>query len=269
MNSFWRWCRRGILLLVTRNDAQRVGLRPEPTPQRRSTLHVDGLPVEVVRKRMKNLRLTIVPPAGHVRVSCPLRVGDAAVRAFVTEKRAWIHEKQRLCIERARLRQPALVDGAVVHVWGERRVLCLEPIVGRGRVELEGERALRMCVPPDAAVDERQALLDRWYRQALGHVVPVLIAQWEPVVGRRVAEWRVRKMRTRWGSCNPRAARIWLGLELATRSPECLEYVLVHEMAHLLEPSHNARFYYLMDRFMPDWKVRRKALEAPVWVNLD
>ena len=148
-------------------------------------------------------------------------------------------------------------------MWGESRRLRFATAGGRERVEASRPGELVLCVRPESSAEERGNLLDGFYRTELKARIPALIARWEPLVGRRVREWGVKKMRTRWGSCNPRAGRIWLSLELAKLPPECLEYVVVHEMAHLIEANHSKRFYALMDRFLPDWRERKRVLEAP------
>ena len=237
-----------------------------PASSRRSRegrqTQIDGLPVEIVRKPITRLRLAILPPDGRIRVSVPHGVPEAVVRAFVTEHRDWIVEKRGVVVARARLRTPEMVEGATHHVWGERRILRVRERPGRPSVVADDAGGLVLCVAPGTSPEGRRAALERWQRAELEAAIPALIARWEPVVGRQVAEWRIRKMRTRWGSCNPRARRIWLSLELASRPPECLEYVLVHEMVHLLEASHDARFYRLMDGFMPDWRRHRATLNA-------
>lgn len=231
--------------------------------------HIDGLAVEIVRKPIKRLRLVVLPPDGRVRVSVPRRTPDAVVRAFVAEHRDWIVAKRRVVVHRARLRTPEMTDGAEHRVWGERRILRVHEQPGRASVATDDAGGLILHVVPGTSPEQRRAVLERWQRAELAAAVPGLIERWEPVIGHRVAEWRIRKMRTRWGSCNPRARRIWLSLELATRAPECLEYVLVHEMVHLLEASHDARFYRLMDGFMPGWRRHRAKLDPAGAFDVD
>lgn len=228
---------------------------------KRQMIEISGLEMEVVRKAVKHMRVTVYPPGGSVRVSVPLHVGDRAVREAVTRKLGWIREKRQLVIDRARDRECELVTGASHWVWGRRCRLTVEETAGSTGVTVEESDHLVMQVRPGTSEDRRRAILDDWYRASLKSRVPALIERWEPVIGESIAEWNVKKMKTRWGSCNPRARRIWLGLELAKRSPVCTEYVLVHEMVHLIEASHSRRFYDLMDRFMPDWKAHRSELK--------
>jgi predicted metal-dependent hydrolase len=136
---------------------------------------------------------------------------------------------------------------------------------GPNRVSINGNSELRMQVRPGADRDKRESVLTEWYRRQLKALIPDLIAEWQPVLGVEVADWGVKKMKTKWGSCNTRDRRVWLNLELAKKPPRCLEYVLVHELAHLLESHHNGRFKALMDQFMPRWRLHRDELnQAPL-----
>lgn len=230
-------------------------------------LDVAGVQVEIVRKDVKHLRLAVLAPDGRVRASVPRRMREADVRAFVEAKRGWIHDKQRVCIEHAQVRNPEPIPGATLWVWGQPRTLRIDwiaPGAPRGSVpsvRLEDPGVIVLRIAPSATVHERRSLLDAWSREALEAIVPALLSEWERMLGVRVAGWTVRRMKTRWGSCSPHRGTIRLGLELATRPIACAEYVLVHEMVHLLEPSHGPRFYRLMDRFLPDWRERRDTLE--------
>lgn len=229
---------------------------------RSTTLHVDGIDVTVVRKRIKHTYLSVSRVNGAVRVSAPLRADDRAVRELVASKLAWIRRKRHESEQRPRLPPPRFQSGESHPVWGRTLELVVREERGRPDVRRDGDGRLALRVPPEAPLEARSGLLDAWYRAELASRVPTLVAKWEPVVGETVAEWRIKKMKTRWGSCNHVARRIWLSLELAKKPPACLEYVLVHEMAHLIEPNHSKRFYAVMDRLMPDWKTHRDVLDG-------
>lgn len=215
--------------------------------------------VAVVYKDIRNLRIGVHPPDGRVRVSAPLHLDDESVRQALVERLPWI-TRHRDRLRAAGRRCPSdLVDGETHYVWGRRLELCLIESSGRPRIDLAGDR-LMMQVAPRTSVEQRRALLDRWYRRQLRGAVPDAIARWEPVMGVSVTRWTIRRMRTRWGSCNPTTGHVTLNLELARRHPESLEYVVVHELAHLLERGHGAAFTRLMDGFLPDWRVRRDRL---------
>ena len=231
----------------------------------RHSIEVRGITVEVVRKPIKHLHLGVYPPGGRVRVAAPLRIDDEAVRLAVITRLAWIRKRQEAFLDQARQSQREMVTGESHYIWGERHRLQVIEAAGRPHVWLERNHRLAVRVRPGTPAHTRRELLDRWYRSALKDAIPPLIAKWEPVVGERVVAWGVKRMKTKWGSCNPEARRIWLNLELAKKPPACLEYVLVHEMAHLLERRHNDRFRALMDGFLPGWRLQRDELNrAPL-----
>jgi len=219
----------------------------------------DGIAIEVVRKRIKHLRLTVSPPDGRVRISVPHHVDDEAVRATVGMRLGWIRRHQ---VRLAGVEAPAplrIVTGERHRVDGEPYELRVIEHWSAPSVEIHGQ-ILELRVRPGSDRVRRMAVLESWHRERLRGHVTELVAAWEPRIGVSVGEVGIRKMTTRWGSCNVRAGRIWLNLELARRSPGCLEYVVVHEMVHLLERRHDARFYGFMDRFMPDWRRWRDEL---------
>jgi len=223
-------------------------------------LSVSGMDVTVVRKKIKNLHLAVYPPNGRVRIAVPLHVDDEAVRLAVISKLGWIRKKQKVFAEQFRQSRREMVSGESVYFKGQRFRLRVIERQGKPEVLLRKKTVLELFVPAEAFREKREQVLSDWYRAELKAVLPDLIANWEPVLGVDVAEWGVKKMRTRWGSCNPRAGRVWLNLELIKKPPQCLEYVLVHEMVHLLEPSHNDRFKQLMDQFYPSWRSCRDEL---------
>ena len=225
---------------------------------------MSGMPVEVVRKDIKNLHLAVYPPNGRVRVAVPLRLDDEAVRLAVVSRLGWIRRRQAGFEQQDRQSEREMVSGESHYVQGRRYRLDVIECSGRTSVRL-GNNKLDLRVPPGTSRQNREAALHRWYRQLLRDQIPELTAKWESVIGVNIADWGIRKMKTRWGTCNIAARRIWLNLELAKKSPSCLEYILVHEMVHLLERHHNDRFRECMDRFMPQWRLHREELKrAPL-----
>ncbi len=224
-----------------------------------SFVEVDGIAVEVLRKEIKNLHLSVRPPDGQVRVSAPRYVDDDAVRLALVSRLAWIRKKQRMFQESQRQPEREMVTGESHYFRGRRYRLEVEERDGPARITVGGER-LRMSVRPGTDREGRERTLNAWYRQHVKDEIPALVGKWEPVMGVSVAEWGVKKMKTRWGSCNLQDRRVWLNLELAKKPTYCLEYVLVHEMVHLLERLHNERFKALMDQFMPQWRLYRDEL---------
>ena len=225
-------------------------------------IEIRGIPVEIVRKDIKNLHLGVYPPEGRVRVAAPLRVDDDAVRMAVIARLAWIRRKQAEFEGQDRQSRREYVTGESHYFEGRRYRLDVVESEGRPGIRLRGNAWIEMRVRAATSRDAREALLYRWYRDRLLARIPELVAKWEPRVGVTVAEWRIRRMKTRWGTCNPEAGRIWLNSELAKKPVSCLEYVVVHEMVHLIERGHNERFQRLLDRLMPMWRTRQDQLNA-------
>ncbi len=225
-----------------------------------SEIIVGGLAIEVVRKNIKNLHLGVYPPEGRVRVAVPLRLDDEAVRLAVISRLGWIHRKQVEFEEQERQSEREMITGESHYVKGRRYRLDIIEHDGPATVRITNNRTLELRVRPGMDREKREALLHRWYRRQLREQIPVLIAKWEPLLGVEVAAWGIKKMKTRWGTCNISARRIWLNLELAKKPNACLEYIVVHEMVHLLERRHNERFREYMDRFMPQWRLFRDEL---------
>ncbi|HEX7476643.1 MAG TPA: SprT family zinc-dependent metalloprotease [Polyangiales bacterium] len=226
------------------------------------TLSISGLRVAVVRKRIKNLHLGVYPPDGRVRVAAPLAVSDAAVRVAVIGKLRWI-KRQRATFERqARESQREMVSGESHYYRGRRYRLRVVETDGQPRVELRGQRTLVLHSRPGWSAADRERLLHRWYRERLRDVASRLIARWQSRLGVEVRDWGIKRMKTKWGSCNANAGRIWLNAELIKKAPACLEYVVVHELVHLAASRHDERFLGLMDLHLPTWSRRRTELNA-------
>jgi len=223
---------------------------------------VGGLPVQIVRKPIKNLHLGVYPPNGRVRVAAPLAVSDHAVRLAVIGKLGWIKRQRARFENQPRQSRREIVSGETHYFLGRPYRLRVTRHLGRGSLVLWTKSAIELWVQPGSDVNDRDLILQRWYRERLRELVPPLLAKWEPVLGVRAADWRIKKMKTRWGSCSAKARRIWLNLELAKKPALCLEYLLVHELVHLIERRHNDRFTCLMDKHLPLWRQRRRELNA-------
>lgn len=222
-------------------------------------IQLGEITVEVVQKDIKNLHLSVHPPDGRVRISAPRRLALEAVREFAVSKLGWIQKQQEKIQAQAHEKQRSMVDQASRFVWGER---CLLTVIESNQLPLVELRQNQLLVRlrPGTNAAKQEAILEAWYRQQLKEALPPLIARWEARMGVQVRRFYVRRMKTRWGSCNPRQRSVRFNTELAKKAPECLEYLVVHELAHLLEPSHNARFKALMDRFMPGWRLFKEEL---------
>lgn len=216
----------------------------------------------MVRKPIKNLHLGVYPPHGRVRVAAPLRVSDDAVRLAVVGKLGWI-KRQRARFE-AQPRQSAreMVSGESHYFLGRRYRLQVIYADCASEVRLRGQRKMEIRVRPGTTIEQRERVLNRWHRQQLRALVPSLLAKWQPVLGVEAAEWGIKRMKTKWGTCNAQVRRIWLNSELAKKPAQCLEYIVVHELVHLLERHHGERFVALMNQHMPNWKRYRGELNA-------
>ena len=239
-----------------------MSIKPGTETAHRIVVH--HLAVDVVRKSIKNLHLGVYPPEGRVRVAAPLAVSDEAVRRAVIGKLGWIRRQQANFLAQPRQGEREMVDGESHYFLGQRYRLRIILCEGTPKVVLNNCR-LELHVRPDLPAEERRRVLQEWYRSRLKELVPPLLEKWLPILGVEPAGWGIRKMKTKWGSCNTEARRIWLNLELAKKPVQCVEYILVHELTHLWERQHNDRFRLLMDQAMPLWRLRRDELnQAPL-----
>lgn len=227
-------------------------------------LTIRGLEVDVVYKDIKNLHIGVYPPVGRVRVAAPERLDDEHVRLAVIQRLPWI-KKQRAQLQAAnRQSEREMVNGESHFIWGTRYRLKVIERPGRAHLEVEGPRLL-LYIAAETTAETRRAVLDRWYRDQLRSALAEVVADWEQRLGLTVPKWSIRRMKTKWGSCNRETRHIWFNVELAKKHPDCLEYIVVHEMAHYFERGHGERFTKLMDGYMPDWRGRRNDLNrAPL-----
>ena len=223
---------------------------------------VSGVDIHVVRKAIKNLHLGVYPPAGRVRVAAPLALSDNAVRLAVVGKLAWIKRQRAKFQAQPRQSQREMVSGESHYFLGRRYCLRVVEHKGAGKVVLRSRTTLELHVRPQTDATERERVLQRWYRQHLRDAVPPLIAKWATILDVQINGWGIKRMKTKWGACSVAARRIWLNLELAKNPVQCLEYLVVHELVHLIEPHHNERFISLLDQHLPNWRMRRQELNA-------
>ena len=210
-------------------------------------------------KDIKNVHLTVHPPTGRVRISAPRRMRVDTIRLFAISKLDWIKRQQTKLRQQAREAPREYVERESHHVWGKRYLLTVRESDEPPSIELTHSRML-LRVRPRTDQDKRKALVEEWYRGQLKKAVPPLLARWQLLLDVRAERFFVQSMKTRWGSCNHKARTIRLNTELAKKPVECLDYIVVHELVHLLEPTHTARFVALMDRCMPTWQFYRQML---------
>lgn len=224
-----------------------------------TTIQLGEIAVDVIQKDIKNVHLSVYPPVGKVRVSAPLRMDLDTIRLFAISKLGWIKRQQRKITAQERETPREYLDRESHYLWGRRYLLKLVEREGPPQVELKHRRIV-LHTRAGTSQEKKEAILRDWYRAQLKNAVPPLIAKWEPLMHVKVERFFVQQMKTKWGSCSRDSASIRLNTDLAKKPRECLEYIVVHEMAHLLEPTHNDRFTALMDLLIPQWRFRREAL---------
>lgn len=222
-------------------------------------LLLGNIAVDVVFKDIKNVHLSVYPPTGRVRISAPSRMRLDTIRVFAISKLAWIKQQQKKLLGQERETPREYLDRESHYVWGKRYLLRVVLCNGAPSVELKHSHII-LTAREGADWAARGAVVAQWYRDQIKAAVPDMIAKWEPILGVSVSRFFVQQMKTKWGSCNPLKRTIRLNTELAKKPKECIEYIIVHEMVHLLEPTHNARFVALMDQFMPRWQYYRQQL---------
>ena len=201
---------------------------------------------------------------GRVRVAVPLVISDEAVRLAVIDKLGWIKRQRAKFLQQPRQSQREMVNGESHYFLGKRYRLRVHEVDAPARVAVRGIASLDLYVRPGASAAQKEEVLNQWYRQQLKTLIPPLLEKWQPILDARASFWGVKKMKTKWGSCNTAAKRLWLNLELAKKPEVCLEYLVLHELVHLLERRHSERFTGLMDAFLPNWRVIRESLNAGV-----
>lgn len=225
-------------------------------------LNISGISIEVCKKRIKNMHLYVKPPNGHVTVSAPHSMSDEAIERFVRTKASWIKKQVAKFNNQLRQSDREYVSGETLYVWGKQYYLKTE-YGNKNSLALSGDKAI-LTVRQESTTGQRDNYVRKWYRSLLKAEVARLLPKWELATGLKPTGWQTKYMTTRWGSCNTRTGKIWLNLQLAKKTPECLEYVILHEVVHLLEKKHNGRFIALMDRYMPMWREIRVTLNGQV-----
>jgi predicted metal-dependent hydrolase len=231
-------------------------------------LQLGEIAVEVVLKDIKNIHLSVYPPAGKVRISAPSRMSLDTIRVFAISKLGWIKQQQEKLRGQERETRREYLDRESHFVWGKRYLLQVIECDEAASVELKHNQMflqLRRGTPGN----KRQAVVEAWYRQQIRMAAPLLIAKWEPVIGAKVEKFFVQKMKTKWGSCNSTAKSIRLNTDLAKKPQQCLEYIVVHEMAHLVVRHHNEQFISIMDKCLPGWRMLQQMLNSAPLAHAD
>jgi predicted metal-dependent hydrolase len=222
-------------------------------------LNIAGIPVEVCKKNIKNMHLYVKPPNGNVVVSAPIAMSDEAIERFVRTKIGWIRKQIAQFDNQLRQSEREHVSGETLYVWGKQYYLKTE-YGNKNALVLTGDKAV-LTVRKGSTAGQRESFIRKWYRELLKAEVTSLLPKWENATGLRASGWQTKYMTTRWGTCNAKTGKIWLNLQLAKKTPECLEYI-IHELVHLVEKKHDDKFVALMDRYMPMWREVRVTLNG-------
>lgn len=218
-----------------------------------------SIELDVTFKDIKNVHLSVYPPLGRVKLAAPEHMDIDNVRAFAIGKLDWIRDQQAKFQRQKRESPRQYVERESHYVWGKRYLLKIEEIDGSPQIKVKAKK-LVMQVRPETSQAKREELLAQWYRDEVRFRALPMIFKWEPVLGVKANKCFIQHMKTMWGSCNQINRNIRLNTQLAKKPPICLEYIVVHELIHLIEPSHNAKFIELMDQFMPNWRESRQEL---------
>lgn len=215
--------------------------------------------IELIQKNIKNVHLSVLPPHGQVRIAAPLHLTEETIRLYAISKLSWIKKEQKKIRGQARESKRLFVNKETHYLEGRKYLLNVVEADAPAKIVL-ANKTIKLHVRPETTTEQRQIFMNEWYRERLKKIILNIIKTWEPVLGVSVASFGVKLMKTKWGTCNIEAKRIWLNLELAKKPLQCLEYIVVHEMVHLLERHHNQRFLALMNKHLPDWRQSKELL---------
>jgi hypothetical protein len=221
---------------------------------------IRDIPIQIIRKSIKNLHIGVYPPEGRVRVAAPVHLTEDNIRLAIISRLSWIKKQQAKFAAQPRQAKREMVSGETHYIFGQSYRLEVISRPGKHEIKLLNNNIMQLFVNPGTSPQNRALVLTQWYREQLQLKITALLDKWQPIIGENIAEFGIKKMKTKWGSCNITQRRIWLNLELAKKPIECLEYVLVHELVHLLERHHNDRFKAYMDKYLPQWRQYRDIL---------
>lgn len=225
-------------------------------------INICGIDVQVNKKRIKNMHLYVKPPAGMVSVSAPLRMADRAIENFVRLHIGWVRKQREKFAGQPRMTERRYISGETHYIWGRQYFMEFRPSV-RNCFATEGDRLI-LGMKPTSTAAQRERFMRGEYRKLLAARLENTLHKWEQITGLHCAECRIKYMKTRWGSCNSKAGRIWINLQMAEKPPECLEYVVLHEIIHLKIHNHGREFKTMLDRYMPEWRTVRKLLNGRI-----
>lgn len=224
---------------------------------------VAGIPVRIIKKDIKNMHLYVKPPDGHVEVSAPLGLSDDSIAMFVRTRVGWIRKQQERFRNQPRQTEREYVSGETLYVWGKQYFLQVDYSSRRNTLELSGNKAI-LTVRKESTAKQRESFVNEWYRERLKLEIEKRLPKWENLTGLYCTSWQTKYMTTRWGTCNTQTGKIWINLQLAKKPFECLDYVILHELAHLRVKDHGPEFIAILDEHMPYWRETRQLLNKSI-----
>jgi predicted metal-dependent hydrolase len=225
---------------------------------------VNGIIVNIVRKLIKNIHLGVYPPSGRVRLAVPLRTPDNVIRLFIISKMSWIKRQKSRFDKQERQGKRDYVSGESHYFLGNRYRLNLVHSDSIQKVEVQRRSFINLYIKPHLCTAEREKMMNAFYRRQLRKYAIIFVEKWQKIIGVRVKEVRIKKMKTRWGTCTPKDGRVWINLELAKKPLHCIEYIIVHELIHLLEEDHTECFDKIIEGFLPKWRHSKDELNQSV-----
>lgn len=228
-------------------------------------IEVSGIKITTIRKDIKNLHLGVYPPRGRVRIAAPLKTSDESIRLFAISKIAWIKKQKKNFENQERQSKREYISGESHYFLGKRYLLNVIEQSTPQRVEIKRKTHIDLHVYSENFRERKKRILEKWYREELYKASLPIIKKYEKKLGVSVNEFKIKKMKTKWGTCNADAKRIWINLELAKKPLRCLDYVIAHEMVHFFERNHNSNFVTRMDKLLRNWKsIRSELNESPL-----
>lgn len=223
------------------------------------TIQIGEIKVDVIQKDIKNIHLSVYPPVGKVRISAPMKFDLDTIRIFAISKLSWIKKQQEKFRKQERESEREYLSRETHYYFGRRYLLKVVESNRKSTAEIK-HNLLVLYVRPNTDAEKHKVILQEWYREQLRVIATEMIAKWRKRIGVHVEEFGIKKMKTKWGTCNPKAKRIWVNLELAKKPLDLIEYIIVHEMVHLIERTHNERYIAYMNKYLPQWKQLREEL---------
>lgn len=224
-------------------------------------LQVNNVDIDVIKKDIKNIHLAVYPPDARVRISAPFSYDDETIKLFAVSKWGWIKDNIEVIKNQTRIPPKDYISGESHYLFGKRYML--KVVEGKkSSIDIEGVNKIVITVRKNATKDSKKKMMESWYREQLTKKLNILVPAWEEKTGLKINSWQIKKMKTRWGSCNINKKSINFNLELAKRQVKEMEYVILHELSHLVEKTHNQRFVSHLETYMPNWKLYRKELNS-------